>query len=74
MWTAIGLTLAFICLLLVVTSLAKKYGEASKETDMRKYELERMAKEQARANKIINTVRNAGPDASRQWMQNNRCK
>lgn len=70
MWTAIGLILGFIFLLLAVIFLAKCWGENSTKAEMKKYELERMAKEQDRANKIINNVRNMSNECVRERLQN----
>lgn len=74
MGTAIGLILGFICLLVAVIYLAKKCGENAALSDMRKYELNRLTKEQARANKIIDSVRNMSPDTVRKRLQNRKRK
>lgn len=70
MWTAICLILGFISLLAVVVFLAKNWGENKVQTEMKKYELERMVKEQARANKIIDNVRNMSYNDVRKRLQN----
>lgn len=74
MWTAIGLMLGFACLLLAVISLSRKCGETAAQASMRKYELNRLTKEQARANKIIDSVRNMSPDTVRKRLQDRKRK
>ena len=74
MWIAIDLILGFICLLLAVIYTTKKMGENAAKADMRKYELERINKERARANKIIDSVRNKPCSDVRKRLQDRKRK
>lgn len=70
MWTAIGLIFGFIFLVSLIVFLSKKYGQTITDAEMKKYELERMVKEQNRANKIIDSVRNMSYDECLNRLQN----
>lgn len=56
MWTAIACVLGFGGLLWAVIALSKNYGRAAAQTEALKAEAKRAAKEQERANKIIDRV------------------
>lgn len=58
MWTAIGLICGFACLIGIVTILSFKYGSKAAKLEVLKHE----AKERARANKIMDTVRSMSAD------------
>lgn len=74
MWTAIGLIFGFIFLVSLIVFLSKKYGQTITDAEMKKYELERMVKEQNRANKIIDSVRNMSYDECLDRLQNRKRK
>lgn len=74
MWTAIGLIFGFIFLVSLIVFLSKKYGQTITDAEMKKYELERMVKEQNRANKIIDSVRNMSYDECLNRLQNRKRK
>lgn len=56
MWTAIACVLGFGGLLWAVIALSKNYGRATAQTEALKAEAKRAAKEQERANKIMDSV------------------
>ena len=56
MWTAIACVLGFGGLLWAVIALSKNYGRAAAQTEALNAEAKRAAKEQERANKIIDSV------------------
>lgn len=58
MWTAIGLICGFACLIGIVILLSFKYGSKAAKLEVLKHE----AKERARANKIMDTVRSLSAD------------
>ena len=63
MWTAIACVLGFGGLLWAVIALSKNYGRATAQTEALKAEANRAAKEQERANKIIDSVDRMSADA-----------
>lgn len=73
MWTAVGLMAGFIFLMIFSIKLAKDYGSSETNKKALKQEIRKRAEEQARANKIMDCVRNMPADECRKWMQNNRC-
>lgn len=70
MWTAIACTLGFGGLLWAVIALSKNYGRAAAQTEALKAEAQRAAKEQERANKIMDSVDRMSADAVRQRLRN----
>ena len=66
MWTAIACTLGFGGLLWAVIALSKNYGRAAAQTEALKAEAARNAKEQERANKIIDRVDRMSADSVRE--------
>lgn len=56
MWTAIACIAGFGGLLWAVIALSKNYGRATAQTEALKAEAKRAAKEQERANKIIDSI------------------
>lgn len=56
MWTAIACIAGFGGLLWAVIALSKNYGRAAAQAEALKAEAKRAAKEQERANKIIDSV------------------
>jgi flagellar motility protein MotE (MotC chaperone) len=66
MWTAIGLICGFACLIGIVILLSFKYGSKAAKLEVLKHE----AKERARANKIMDTVRSMSDDDVRARLQN----
>ena len=70
MWTAIACVLGFGGLLWAVIALSKNYGRAAAQTEALKAEAQRAAKEQERANKIIDSVDRMSVDDVRQRLQN----
>lgn len=70
MWTAIACVVGFGGLLWAVIALSKNYGRATAQTEALKAEAKRAAKEQERANKIIDSVDRMSVDDVRQRLQN----
>lgn len=70
MWTAIACVVGFGGLLWAVIALSKNYGRATAQTEALKAEAQRAAKEQERANKIIDSVDRMSVDDVRQRLQN----
>lgn len=70
MWTAIACVVGFGGLLWAVIALSKNYGRAAAQTEALKAEAQRAAKEQERANKIIDSVERMSADDVRQRLQN----
>lgn len=70
MWTAIACIAGFGGLLWAVIALSKNYGRATAQTEALKAEAKRAAKEQERANKIIDSVDRMSVDDVRQRLQN----
>lgn len=58
MWTSVGLIGGFCCLIGIVAILSFKYGSKAAKLEATIAE----AKERARANKIVDTVRNMSAD------------
>lgn len=58
MWTAIGLTTAYCFLFALVLWLARREGKKSAQLKALKDEIKKRAKEQAKANEILDNVRN----------------
>ena len=56
MWTAIACVLGFGGLVWAVCALSKNYGRVTAQAEALKAEAKRAAKEQERANKIIDSV------------------
>lgn len=69
MWTAIACVLGFGGLLWAVIALSKNYGRATAQTEALKAEAKRAAKEQERANKIMDSVDRMSADAVRQRLR-----
>lgn len=69
MWTAIACTLGFGGLLWAVIALSKNYGRASAQTEALKAEAQRAAREQERANKIIDRVDSMSIDSVRKRLR-----
>ena len=69
MWTAIACILGFGGLLWAVIALSKNYGRAAAQTEALKAEAARNAKEQERANKIIDRVDRMSTDSVRQRLR-----
>ena len=70
MWTAIACIAGFGGLLWAVIALSKNYGRAAAQTEALKAEAQRTAKEQERANKIIDSVDRMSDDDVRKRLQN----
>lgn len=70
MWIAIACVLGFGGLLWAVIALSKNYGRAAAQTEALKAEAQRAAKEQERANKIIDSVDRMSDDDVRKRLQN----
>lgn len=62
MWTAIGLTTAYCFLFALVLWLARREGKKSAQLKALKDEINKRAKEQAKANEILDNVRNMSDD------------
>lgn len=58
MWTAIGLTTAYCFLFALVLWLARRESKKSEQLKALKDEIKKRAKEQAKANEILDNVRN----------------
>ena len=69
MWAAIACTLGFGGLLWAVIALSKNYGRAAAQTELLKAEAKRAAKEQERANKIIDSVDRMSADDVRKRLR-----
>ena len=69
MWTAIACIAGFGGLLWAVIALSKNYGRAAAQTEALKAEAKRAAKEQERANKIIDSVDRMSTDSVRQRLR-----
>ena len=69
MWMAIACTLGFGALLWAVIALSKNYGRAAAQTEALKAEAQRVAKEQERANKIIDSVDRMSADDVRKRLR-----
>lgn len=69
MWTAIACTLGFGALLWAVIALSKNYGRAAAQAELLKAEAKRAAKEQERANKIIDSVDRMSADDVRKRLR-----
>lgn len=62
MWTVIGATAGFITLVGLLVFLSNKNGKQNAQLDMLKKSAKRIAKEQERANKIMDNVRGMSSD------------
>ena len=69
MWTAIACILGFGGLLWAVIALSKNYGRAAAQAELLKAEAQRAAKEQERANKIIDRVDRMSADDVRKRLR-----
>ena len=69
MWTAIACVVGFGGLLWAVIALSKNYGRAAAQTEALKAEAQRVAKEQERANKIIDSVDRMSADDVRKRLR-----
>ena len=69
MWTAIACIAGFGGLLWAVIALSKNYGRAAAQTEALKAEAQRAAKEQERANKIIDSVDRMSADDVRKRLR-----
>ena len=69
MWTAIACIAGFGGLLWAVIALSKNYGRAAAQTEALKAEAQRVAKEQERANKIIDSVDRMSADDVRKRLR-----
>lgn len=69
MWTAIACISGFGGLLWAVIALSKNYGRATAQTEALKAEAQRAAKEQERANKIIDRVDGMSVDSVRKRLR-----
>lgn len=69
MWTAIARTLGFGGLLWAVIALSKNYGRAAAQAEALKAEAKRAAREQERANKIIDSVDHMSVDDMRKRLR-----
>ena len=69
MWTAIACVVGFGGLLWAVCALSKNYGRATAQTEALKAEANRAAKEQERANKIIDSVDRMSADDVRKRLR-----
>ena len=70
MWTAIACTLGFGALLWAVIALSKNYGRAAAQAELLKAEAQRAAREQERANKIMDSVDRMSDDVVRKRLRN----
>ena len=70
MWTAIACTLGFGALLWAVIALSKNYGRAAAQAELLKAEAQRTAREQERANKIMDSVDRMSADDVRKRLRN----
>ena len=69
MWTAIAGIAGFGALLWAVIAQSKNYGRAAAQTEALKAEAKRAAKEQERANKIIDSVDRMSVDDVRERLR-----
>ena len=69
MWTAIACIAGFGGLLWAVIALSKNYGRAAAQAELLKAEAQRAAKEQERANKIIDRVDRMSADDVRKRLR-----
>ena len=69
MWTAIACLLGFGVLLWAVIAQSKNYGRAAAQAELLKAEAKRAAKEQERANKIIDSVDRMSNDDVRERLR-----
>lgn len=69
MWTAIACIAGFGGLLWAVIALSKNYGRAAAQTEALKAEAKRAAKEQERANKIMDSVDRMSVDDVRERLR-----
>lgn len=69
MWTAIACIAGFGGLLWAVIALSKNYGRAAAQAELLKAEAQRAAKEQERANKIIDSVDRMSADDVRKRLR-----
>lgn len=69
MWTAIACVVGFGGLLWAVIALSKNYGRATAQTEALKAEAQRAAKEQERANKIMDSVDRMSADDVRKRLR-----
>lgn len=69
MWTAIACVLGFGGLLWAVIALSKNYGRVTAQTEALKAEAQRAAKEQERANKVMDSVDRMSADSVRQRLR-----
>ena len=69
MWTAIACVVGFGGLLWAVIAMSKNYGRAAAQTEALKAEAKRAAKEQERANKIIDSVGRMSADDVRKRLR-----
>ena len=69
MWTAIACIAGFGGLLWAVIALSKNYGRAAAQTEALKAEAKRAAREQERANKIIDSVDHMSVDDMRKRLR-----
>lgn len=69
MWTAIACVLGFGGLVWAVCALSKNYGRAAAQAELLKAEAQRAAKEQERANKIMDSVDRMSDDSVRQRLR-----
>ena len=69
MWTAIACIAGFGGLLWAVIALSKNYGRAAAQTEALKAEAQRAAKEQERANKIMDSVDRMSADDVRKRLR-----
>ena len=70
MWTAIACVLGFGGLLWAVIAQSKNYGRATAQAEALKAEAKRAAKEQERANKIMDSVDRMSADDVRKRLRN----
>ena len=70
MWTAIACIAGFGGLLWAVIALSKNYGRATAQTEALKAEAQRAAKEQERANKIMDSVDRMSVGSVRKRLRN----
>lgn len=70
MGTAIACVLGFGGLLWAVIALSKNYGRAAAQTEALKAEAQRTAREQERANKIMDSVDRMSADDVRERLRN----
>ena len=70
MWTALACVLGFGGLLWAVIALSKNYGRAAAQAELLKAEAQRTAREQERANKIMDSVDRMSADDVRERLRN----